>query len=88
MEILSEDGVAFSAQALLDPGSYSIHNDKSSLDENVSVVSYVSEEVANLIANKTQKSKFRACTCKPAKSMLSYRLLYVYQLDALQLHAA
>ena len=57
MEFRADDGQAFSIQALLDPGSYSIHNDKSSLDENVSIVSYVSEEVANLIANKTQKSK-------------------------------
>jgi len=68
MEFRADDGQAFSIQALLDPGSYSIHNDKSSLDENVSIVSYVSEEVANLIANKTQKNKLRACACKPAKT--------------------
>ena len=32
MEIRADDGKAFSVQVLLDPGSYSIHNDKSSLD--------------------------------------------------------
>ena len=68
MEIRADDGQFFNVQALLDPGSYSIHNDTSSLDENVSIVSYVSEEVANLIANRTKKSKSTTCTCKPAKT--------------------
>ena len=58
MEMRADDGEFFSVQALLDPGSYSINSQKSSLDlrDEVNIVSYVSEEVANLINDRVKSN--------------------------------
>ena len=79
----ADDGEFFSVQALLDPGSYSINSQKSSLDshDEVNIVSYVSEEVANLIDDNIKK---KATLQRAPASLLRHALRQdaLYLLDA------